>query len=178
MISVSGCFQYLACILLLLACAVLSFGQAGDSCPEIEGNDIPKYRIGYKGYTSEPDKILLLYVSVDPKAFDRTSMASLALRIRSDFCLEKRISAILFHDFKIAKRFVPHPHSPTYKIDMKSIQGGYRLDRVKGTEYISFVPLGGSEEIRIDLNPSEVHKSILNSDPDNECSCTPDRTPC
>ena len=126
--------------LMILAVTGIVFGQAQNGCIRLTGKEYPRYKVGRSelGGKGDSDQSLLLYISVDPKTLTRDSMIKLAKRIKNDFCREKRIQAIIFDQYKIAKRFVPHPHSKTYAYDMKNMKGGYFLDRTTGEEYISY----------------------------------------
>jgi hypothetical protein len=93
---------------LVLACGSLEsrFGQSHKECSQLISKEFPKYEVASKGFTSERDRRLLLYISINPRILNPDSMTKLAARIKSDFCNEERIQVIIFDQHKIAKRFI------------------------------------------------------------------------
>lgn len=135
--------------------ANIGLGQDKGKCGPIPDGDSPSYRVGQKYYTapSYPKRTFVVYISVEAGDLNRSSMTKLAARLKHDFCIEPRIQAVIFDNYKAARRFVPNSESKTYRVDMSSMKGGYFLDRAAHQEYISFSVLGkgAADEEKIDL---------------------------
>jgi hypothetical protein len=131
-----------AIALIVLTTAEFSRGQR--TCADLSKKGYPKYRVAQRSYTATDriNRTLLLYISIEQSALNSETMLKLAERIKNDFCQEQRIQAVFFDQYKIAKRFVPHPESGTYHTDMTRIKGGYFIDRQTGEEYVTFSAVG------------------------------------
>jgi hypothetical protein len=124
---------------------------------KIKNAAAPKYKIGLKYRTVKSQAlpaplVLVLQISVNPSAFNRAAMISLANRLKNDFPKEERLHAILFSDYQTAKTFTARNDA-----ELAAIRGDYYLDRTTGEEQISFVPDPKEPKriVRIDLNQSE-----------------------
>lgn len=146
-------FLSAACLTLVVAASALA--QKPEKC-RVKGKDphAPRYRLARHERTVRGPDTLTIYISVDPRRFDRESMVALARRLKEDFCREPRITAFIFSDRRAAERLIfSTERLPNYESDISKLRGGYHLDRASGEEYVSFSPdpLKPREEVRINL---------------------------
>jgi len=113
----------------------------------------PDYRIGKSIRTVKGPPTLIVHISIKPKHFNREDMILLAAELKERFGGEPRTSAWIFDSYSAARSFVPHPHSPTYDRDFRSLRGFYDLDQTTGKEYIQFStsPQVPRNEVQIEL---------------------------
>lgn len=115
-----------------------------------------KYRVARSERTVAGPPTLVLYVSINPRHFNREDIVLLAGQLNRDFCKEPRLTALIFSDYRAAKSLVfSIEQPPTHDRDKAALRGGYNLDRVARTESVSFSPDPSKprDEIKINLNP-------------------------
>ena len=112
-----------------------------------------EYKIGQSFLTLEDVPMLIVQVSIQSKAFNRSDMIELVKELKARFPDQPKLFARVFDSYPSAKSFVPHPHSRTYVRDNKSLRGYYSLDRKSGKEYIQFSSAPGKprDEVEIEL---------------------------
>jgi hypothetical protein len=112
--------------------------------------------ISYKAISStrsslEHNKLIVL-ISTSPENFVRDRMLMLAHKLNQDFGSEPRVYAVLFDSEESAQYY--NPAGGSYYVSKKLERGEYTLDRVKGTERITFSSERGkpANEIKITLD--------------------------
>ncbi len=125
-------------ILFVLGTLTVGHGQKITKCREEGSGDAPQYRVARtRRVVLDGVPILRLQISVGAEYFDRKYMIALAERLNRDFCNEKQLAVAICDDYAEAKAsdlirdlIMHHPHP--------GLRGGYDLNRVEGTEGISF----------------------------------------
>jgi len=113
-----------------------------------------KYRVARSERTVSGPPTLVAYISINSRHFNREDIVFLARQLKQDFAKEPRLTVLIFSDYNAAKSLVFSVEQPsTYERDKAALRGGYNLDRVAGTESVSFSAdaTRPHDEIRIDL---------------------------
>jgi hypothetical protein len=110
----------------------------------------------YKVNSSSPSsgkRGLMLSIVVKPKNFNREYMLQVAQRIKSEYCSEKEIIAVIFDDRKLDNLGALPGDFPEPKDIEKVRRGYYSLDKAKSEEGIEFSTKRGNPttEVEIDL---------------------------
>lgn len=147
---------FCAAITAICVCTSLTVGQKTINCQhQIENRGAPKYRIGYQERTKGKPSILVLYISIKPKHFNRDDMIALAKRLNKDFRRELQLNVVICDEYETAK-------DPGIIYDLLrrepplALRGFYELDRVSGKEGISFSTERGKPMDEVDIDLSKV----------------------
>jgi hypothetical protein len=137
-------------------CVLLGAGQTSGICQRgKENKSVLKYRIGQKYRPELEPSRLVLHISIEPKHFNREDMTALAERLNIDFPREKRLTAAICDEYKVAK-----DPGIIYAVLMRerspALRGFYELDRVSGKEVISFSPERGKPNVDIVISSSKI----------------------
>lgn len=112
-----------------------------------------EYILTSAGHTIEGEKVLLILIVVKSQNINRDFMLKLAERLKSEYCNEKKLQAVIFDDRKLAdiSSISKYVESEGKTILMR---GYYSFDRTSGKEEIEFSAKRGNstDEIKIDLS--------------------------
>jgi hypothetical protein len=114
----------------------------------IEG--APKIQIASSFYSVEGPKTLFLVISINPRDISRTSMTALTRRIKSQFCLEKKITVAILDNHEAARAWAPTIEKEWFQ---QYLRGTYFLDLISNEEWIEFSTMRNRpmDEVRIDF---------------------------
>src|SRR5215510_4047548 len=93
-------------------------------CERQKMKRIVKYRVARFERTVAGPSTLVLYVSIDPRHFNRDDMVLLAGELNRDFCEEPRLTVLIFSDYRAAKSLVfSIEQLPTSERDKAALRG-------------------------------------------------------
>jgi hypothetical protein len=128
--------------------------NAAPSLPKqtVEESKPSEYKVGQVIRNSTEPYDVTVFISTNPKHFVRDEMIRLARQLNSDFSKEQILVVEILDDDYTASNYLPVANE--YTIFNKARRGLYRLNRIKGEEYIEFSTERGKplNEVRIKLH--------------------------
>ena len=117
--------------------------------PHNDHLNTPHYKVGvsYEAPSEIPSgaeavpQMTVVHISINPDNINRDDLLSLVQVLKSVFCKEERLFAVLFDD----PAYIEHiyvPVQPLFRRAEESKRGYYYIDRKSGQEYLTFCTLG------------------------------------
>lgn len=113
----------------------------------------PHYKVGltYEAPSEIPSgseavpQMTVVYISISPDNINRDDLLRLVQVLKSVFCREDRLFAVLFDDSAYIEQIYV-PVQPLFRRAEESKRGYYYIDRKSGHEYLTFCAVGSIQK--------------------------------